>query len=207
MMKRGLAVALTAVLLLGLLTACKEKESKDETVTPTTASSAETTTTTTAVTVPVCYVTATKLNVRSAPSTDGTLVGALLYGEAVEILDTVDGWHLISYAGVPGYISADYVSLTPPPSRTTAAPTTGSTYPAHSVLYVTATKLNIRREPAASGDVLGLLLYGEAVEILDTVNGWCQIQHNGGIAYVSADYLSPNPPPSTTAASTTVTTQ
>ena len=202
MTKRLFAVLLTAMLLTGSLTACQlfgtrtdEEQSSSTTV--------ETTTTTAAPVFPLCYVTATKLNVRSEPTTDSEVLGQLSYGTEVEILYTADGWCRISYNGVSAYIRAAYVSIQPPPSTTTAPPTTQAptaapTFPANATVYVTATKLNVRRNPVASGEVLGQLLYGKAVTVLETADGWCRIDYQGETAYISASYVSLTPPPTAT---------
>ena len=212
MTKRWLAVLLTAVLLITALTACSLPFMQDEeTEEPTTTTTEEPTTTTTAKVYPVCYVTATKLNVRREPNTDGELLGQLVYGAAVEILETtVDGWCRIDYNGTPAYISSAYISIQKPPSTTattttTAAPTPTTTFAANSTVYVTATKLNVRRKPAADGAIMGQLLYGTEVVVLETVDGWCRIEFEAETAYVSMDYVSLTPPPSTTAASTITT--
>ena len=52
-------------------------------------------------------VTASSLNVRSAPGTDAEKVGTLAAGEQVKILEELDGWVRID----SGYISADYIAL------------------------------------------------------------------------------------------------
>ncbi len=51
------------------------------------------------------YVVDGPLNIRSAPSTDGSVLGKLYAGNWVEILDIEDGWYRIDR----GYVSADYV--------------------------------------------------------------------------------------------------
>ncbi len=51
------------------------------------------------------------LNVRSAPSTDGTLVGSLANGSSVTILSTpTSGWYEISYYGESGGLETGYAS-------------------------------------------------------------------------------------------------
>ena len=210
MTKRMMALLCAAVLLLGVLTACSFGADSSEEDATTTTTAEETTTTTTTVVYPLFYVTATKLNVRSEPSTDGEPLGQLTYGAQVEVLETVDGWCRISYNGKVAYVSAAYLSLQQPPSTTattttTAAPTAPPTFPANSTGYVTATKLNVRRDPAINGEILGQILYGAEILVLETVDGWCRIEFEGKTAYISAEYVSLTPPPTTTAASTTTT--
>jgi D-alanyl-D-alanine carboxypeptidase len=74
-----------------------------------------------------------------------------------------------------------------------------------STYYVEATKLNVRSTPSTDGAVLGQLLYGTAVEVLDTANGWSRITYNGATAYVSAQYLSQKQPTTTKPIVTTTT--
>lgn len=201
MTKRLLSILLAGVLLL-TLTACGGEEAQpDVTVTTT-----ESTTTTTAA-KPQYFVTATSLNVRREPNTTADILGQLPYGTAVEVLDTTDGWCRISYNGIPAYVSAQYVSLQAPSSTTatTTAPTTAvaTVIPPNSTVYVTANKLNVRREPMASGEVLGQLLYGTSVLVLTAENGWCRIDYQGTAAYISADYVSLTDPAGGTTTTTT----
>lgn len=206
MTKRWLAVLLTAVLLVTALTACSFDFLKgDETEDATTTTTETPTTTTTAVVYPVCYVTATKLNVRREPTTEGELLGQLVYGTAVEVLETANGWCRIDYNGAPAYVSATYLSIQKPPSTTTttAAPTAAPTLAANTTVYVTANKLNVRRKPAVDGPLMGQILYGTEVVSLETVDGWCRIEYQGETAYISMDYVSLTPPPTTTPAAKT----
>ena len=59
------------------------------------------------------YVTAgSGLNVRTAPSSDATVVAGLSYGEKVEVADTTDfnGWTMISLDGAKRYVCSQYLS-------------------------------------------------------------------------------------------------
>lgn len=124
-MKRLAIVLLVAVLLLGTLTACKKDGvTKNPVPTTTAAPIIQTTTTTAAPQRPVMYVTATKLNVRNGPGTENDIVGMLLYGTMVEVISNEGGWYMISYAGIPAYVSAQYLSPVAPAPLTTTTTTT-----------------------------------------------------------------------------------
>lgn len=195
MTKRLLSVLLVCALLL-TLAACGKKggegdADKDATTTVTT-------TTTAAPQNPVYYVTATKLNVRSEPNTTCEILGQLVNGTPVEILETLEGWCRISYLGEPAYVSAEYLSPEQPSTTTTASTTrektTTTTLPPQTVLYVTGTKLNVRSQPNTSSEILGTLVQGEAVIIYATEGNWYRIDWNGAAAYISRDYVSQTPP-------------
>lgn len=198
MTKRLLSVLLAALLLVGGLTACGADKKKPNP--PATTANKSTTTTTSA--FPVYYVTATTLNVRSAPAIEEqNVIGKLSYGTPVEILETVDGWYRITFNGVPGYISADYVSQTP---VSTLPPTTATTLAPHTVLYLTADKVNMRKEPI-NGDVLCRLAYGSVVELVATEENWYCVKFEGQTGYIRSDFLSVTPPSGVTAVPTTTT--
>ena len=91
-------------------------------------------------------------------------------------------------------------------TTTTKAPTTTTTAVGSSTYYVDATKLNVRSTPSTDGAVLGQLVYGAAVEVMDTTDGWSRIVYNGATAYVSAQYLSQKQPTTTTKPTTTTMT-
>lgn len=56
---------------------------------------------------------------------------------------------------------------------------------------VTASKLNVRSTPDASGAVLGSLTQGSQVEVNRISGGWAEITFKGKKAYISAQYIAP----------------
>ena len=65
----------------------------------------------------VRYVTASRVNVRSGPSTDYDVVGRASFGEALELLDEpVDGWVRVRLPIdlIEGYISEQFLSEAQP---------------------------------------------------------------------------------------------
>ena len=83
-------------------------------------------------------VTASSLNIRSAPSTSASKVGSIPNGAKVTVTAADGKWAAVSYNGVSGYCSMDYLKQesaqttatttaapdTTAPAETTAAPTT-----------------------------------------------------------------------------------
>ena len=63
------------------------------------------------------YSTATSLNLRSAPSTDGQVIAALPQYSPISIGEGVNGWYKVTYNGVEGYVSADYVAFGQAPAN------------------------------------------------------------------------------------------
>ena len=117
-------------------------------------------------------VTTDGLNVRSEANTDSSILTTLSYGTQVDVISTSgDGtWHQVSYNGITGYVSGDYLQVT------------------EKKIYgqVTEGPLNIRSGPSTSDAVVGSLSTGSVVELQETLDGWYQIDEG----YISSDYVA-----------------
>jgi len=58
-------------------------------------------------------VQAEKLNIRAKASADGKVLAVARRGDVLSVLELSDGWLKVSADGVTGYVSPEYVSLTP----------------------------------------------------------------------------------------------
>ena len=52
-----------------------------------------------------------KLNIRSRPTTDSSILAQAPDGAPITILNTANGWHLVNFSGTIGYANADYITL------------------------------------------------------------------------------------------------
>lgn len=117
----------------------------------------------------------TGLNLRSEASTDAAVLVTLDYGTQVDVLSTSDDgtWHKVTYNGMTGYMSGDYLQVT------------------EEQLYgqVMDGPLNIRSGPGTEYGTVGSLSTGAVVEIEELVGGyggWYKIEQG----YVSSDYVA-----------------
>ena len=115
------------------------------------------------------------LNLRSEASTDAAVLATLDYGTQVDVLSTSDDgtWHKVTYNGMTGYMSGDYLQVT------------------EEQLYgqVMDGPLNIRSSPGTEYGTVGSLSTGAIVEIEELVGGyggWYKIEQG----YVSSDYVA-----------------
>ena len=51
------------------------------------------------------------LNIRSYPSLDGKIIGSIPNGAVVTINGETGNWYVVSYNGITGYSSADYITI------------------------------------------------------------------------------------------------
>ena len=120
------------------------------------------------------------VNVRTAPSTEGEVVGKLYSNNAGVIEGEENGWYLITSGNVHGYISGDYFktdeALLAAAGRRTAKVGTETLY--------------VRKEPSTSAKVRGMVPGGEDLTVIDeSTPGWAKIQYEEGDGYVSTDYV------------------
>ena len=120
-------------------------------------------------------VTASVLNVRSEPSTAGERLGTLKKGSEVEILETLDGWYLVTAGDLTGYVSAEYISL-------------DGTVPEEGVVLYSG--LNVRTGPGTSYSRIGTLKMGSTVTVLGKSGDWYQVSSGSLTGYASAKYIS-----------------
>ncbi len=137
-------------------------------------------------------VTASTLNVRSAPSTSATTIGQLTYGTVVTVIAAGEGWAEIAYGDVNAFVSMSYLESISTDTAEETEPdpeseTTDSDLAAGE--YITTSSVNVRAAATMSSDILGVLAEGQLVTVNSVENGWAEIEYGDGIAYVSADYL------------------
>ena len=151
-------------------------------------------------TEPVGQVTAYRLNVRTAPSRNESLVGILRRGEWVRLLgrDTRSAWLQIRQPGkTQGWVSARYIRSGVPIHT---LPVTGGQAPnpfPGRTRYVTVPKLNVRSGPDLHHGILGWLYRGQQVQVLGhSYDGrWLNVEIEPGFqGWVYARYVQSNVP-------------
>ena len=158
----------------------------------------------------IVTVTAEQINVRAAPSSTATVIGSLVKGDQVEIVDqqTLLGFTWGKLADNKGWICMDmdavslpggFVEPTEPestdetePDETTPEATTGTqtgtgngNTNAVAKGIVTASELNIRSKASTDGEKVGSLKTGDRVEILEISGGWGRISKG----WISLEYV------------------
>lgn len=126
----------------------------------------------------IARVTASRLNVRTEPSSSGELLGQVLQDDTLNVLEEVDDWFHIKFNNADGYVHSNYAQLIEGGLLQKG--------------YVTASMLNVRKKPAAGSEILGKLNAGAELEIVAELKGWTEIKFNNASAYVSSKYISKN---------------
>ena len=135
-------------------------------------------------------VNADYLNIRSGKGTDTSIIGGLTQGSVVTILDNSDAnWVKIrTTGGIEGYVAREYLTGAEAPSE----PTTPETPSEPTTATVNADVLNVRSGKGTDTSIIGTLLNGETVTVLDNSDAtWVKIKTSSGLeGYVHRDYLN-----------------
>lgn len=136
-------------------------------------------------------VTATSLNVRSAPSTTASVYGTISKGAKVTFLAVNGAWYKVQATiggkSVTGYVHSDYISTSNSSGGSSSNNSTGT-----GVVNVDA--LNVRSQASTSSSVLGLISRGTTVNIIGTSGSWYKvtvtINGTSVTGFVYSDYIT-----------------
>lgn len=124
------------------------------------------------------------LNVRMGPGTDYPIIGGLVPGAGVQIIEKAGDWWKIKYNGGEAYVSGKYIDTNASAKADTEASDSGTG-------VVTAQAgLNVRSAPW--GNIETAIPYGTSVDIVGKAGDWYKIKYNGKISYVYAQYIDKN---------------
>lgn len=123
------------------------------------------------------------LNVRTEMSSESDVVGKIFAGQGGKIIWHGDTWSYVRSGNVEGFILNEYAWF-------------GDEVEAHidevAQLYavVEADKLRVRAKADKSGTILGMVMYGEELEIVEYGEEWTKVIFEQASAYVATDYIS-----------------
>ncbi|WP_413308550.1 SH3 domain-containing protein [Bacillus sp. 1P10SD] len=125
-----------------------------------------------------------QLRIRSGPGTSFRIVGFLNRGQEVSVLDQNENWYKVSSTFGEGWVTRDFLILKNEPVNQPKA-----TNKQTSSGIVNADTLNIRKEPSASGTVIGKLTKGTNVSIYSKEKNWLEIGFANLKGWVSAEFV------------------
>lgn len=132
-------------------------------------------------TLPVLFtgnVTSTKINVRTSPENTSKVFVTLSKGARVSIVEKNDLWYKIKTSKGYGWVMSKYVSQT-----------NTEVLPVIDTGIITATKINVRKEPKNTSSIFVTLSKGGKVSIVEKINLWYKIKTSKGYGWVMSNYI------------------
>ena len=123
-------------------------------------------------------VEANGLRLRAKPNTDAEILANASYGDNVVIIREVNGWYLVDYNLVIGYMSKDYITFK---ERENVELGYG---------IVESGSVNLRAKPDVNSSLLATLATGETAYIIGFNCGWYKVQYEGQTGYIRSDLLA-----------------
>ena len=118
------------------------------------------------------------LRLRAKPNTDAEIMANASVGDNVVIIREVDGWYLVDYNLIIGYMAKDYVSFK---ERENVELGYG---------IVESGSVNLREKPDVNSNLLATLSEGETAYIIGFNCGWYKVQYEGQTGYIRSDLLA-----------------
>lgn len=140
-------------------------------------------------------VTCSSLNVRKGPGTSFERIGGLTNGKSIQVYADEGDWLKIGYGSGFGYVAQKYTSYQdaqPPVVQDPGNQNEGKEEDKKrtGVVVGISSYLNVRSGPGTGHESIGQLHNGDNVVILGEENGWYKIEYNGGVGYVSGQYVN-----------------
>lgn len=112
------------------------------------------------------------VNVRSGPATDYEISGNLLQGTKVSVLESRGGWYRVSYSGLTGWVSSQYIEVK------------------NSIVEVSGKAVNLRSGPGTGYQIVGQARQGDELKLLDRGSEWSQVETGTGLkCYIASDFI------------------
>ncbi len=123
------------------------------------------------------------LNIRAAASADSEVVGKLYSNSVAEILSEADedGWVKIESGDVVGYVKQSYLA-------TGNMAQEWATSLSKTKAVVTTETLRVRATNSIDSDVISLIGQGQALDIIEELDGWYKVNTEDGEGYISSDF-------------------
>lgn len=120
------------------------------------------------------------LNLRDAPSSNGTMLFTIPKGTKIDLTEQQGQWYKTTYQSKTGWVSADYVTKSTTPII--KDPQQG--------IITASGGLNLRETPSPTGNALVTIPKGTTVDLIQKQDQWYNTTYQAKTGWISADYVS-----------------
>lgn len=126
-------------------------------------------------------ITGSKVNVRKGAGTSYSVIGKLVKGDVVDVIEQGATWTKISIGTQDGYVSNDYISVTSVAAASSKPKTVSG--------LITGSLVRIRAGASTESEILFEVPENTQVLIMDPSSSWMKVVYQGRIGYVSSEYI------------------
>ena len=126
-------------------------------------------------------ITGSVVNVRKGAGTSYSVIGKLIRGDIVDVIEQGAAWTKISIGTRDGYVSNDYISVTSVAAASSKPKTVSG--------LITGSLVRIRAGASTESEILFEVPENTQVLIMDPSSSWMKVIYQGRIGYVSSDYI------------------
>ncbi len=126
-------------------------------------------------------ITGSTVNVRKGAGTSYSVIGKLVKGDVVDVIEQGATWTKISIGTRDGYVSNDYISVTSVAAASSKPKTVSG--------LITGSLVRIRAGASTESEILFEVPENTQVLIMDPSSSWMKVIYQGRIGYVSSDYI------------------
>ncbi|KNY25080.1 C40 family peptidase [Pseudobacteroides cellulosolvens] len=128
------------------------------------------------------------LNIRKSPSTSADVLEQLEKGMSVTVVSSKDGWYKISYKGITGWVSSEFVTVKQVSSQSAT---------------INEDRVNLRENASTDSLVLRTFNKGTSVSVLSSSGNWYKVRTSDGkVGWVFSDFINAKSTGSSTSSST-----
>lgn len=118
------------------------------------------------------------VNVRSAASNNGSVIGVLDKGENILSYGTENGWYKVKYNGKDGYVWNNFL-----------APVGNSDKSQAGKVLTTTANVNLRTNSSTDARIIRVVPKGAQVTVIDYENGWYRVDYDNDAGCIYGEYL------------------
>lgn len=124
------------------------------------------------------------LTMRAEPTTESEIVGKLYSGSVADIVESIEGWTLVTSGTVTGYVCNGYF-------ETGEAAEALANQVGKRIATVTTDTLRIRSDANTESDIIDLAAAGQQFTVVGQLEGWYQILYTSDVVgWVSAEFVT-----------------
>ena len=121
------------------------------------------------------------LNIRSEANEEAEIVGKLYEGAGGDVLEKGEQWTKVRSGSVEGYVATSYLVFDKEAEEKAIASGARKA-------TITEDNIRVRKAPNTEAGVWGLAELNDVYSVMNTADGWVEIDYDGGAGFISQEY-------------------